>query len=69
MYAGELIFVLIALFTLGAGLSLVAIPLFLIQLILGLAWSIFHILIITLQAYIFMMLSIVYLAMAHEKEH
>lgn len=72
MYAGELIFILIALFSLGLledGLSLMAAPLFIIQLILGLAWSIFHILIITLQAYIFMMLSIVYLAMAHEKGH
>lgn len=69
MYAGELIFILIALFTLTSGLTAAAIPLFIIQLILGMAWSIFHILIITLQAYIFMMLSIVYLSMAHQKEH
>lgn len=72
MYAGELIFILIALFTLdlmAKGLALAAIPLFLIQLVLGITWSIFHILIITLQAYIFMMLSIVYLSMAHQKEH
>ena len=34
--------------------------------ILNLGWAIFHILIIVLQAYIFMMLSVVYLAMAHE---
>jgi len=33
---------------------------------LGLVWAIFHVLIITLQAFIFMMLSIVYLSMAHE---
>ncbi|HLQ86831.1 MAG TPA: F0F1 ATP synthase subunit A [Salinisphaeraceae bacterium] len=65
MYAGELIFVLIALFTLGSGLSLMTAPMFIIQVILGLAWAIFHVLIITLQAYIFMMLSIVYLSMAH----
>jgi F-type H+-transporting ATPase subunit a len=37
------------------------------QIILGLAWAIFHILIITLQAFIFMMLTIVYLSMAHEE--
>jgi F-type H+-transporting ATPase subunit a len=36
------------------------------QFILGLGWSIFHILIITLQAFIFMMLTIVYLSLAHE---
>ena len=40
---------------------------FIIQVILGLAWAIFHILIITLQAFIFMMLTIVYLSMAHEE--
>jgi F-type H+-transporting ATPase subunit a len=34
--------------------------------VLGLAWAIFHILVITLQAFIFMMLTIVYLSMAHE---
>lgn len=68
MYAGELVFILIALFTLGAGFSLLTVPLFAMQLVLGSAWAIFHVLIITLQAYIFMMLTIVYLSMAHEKE-
>jgi len=34
--------------------------------LLGLGWAIFHILIVLLQAYIFMMLSVVYIAMAHE---
>jgi F-type H+-transporting ATPase subunit a len=53
LYAGELIFLLIAL--LG-----------LYQLPLHLAWAIFHVLIIVLQAFIFMMLTIVYLSMAHE---
>jgi F-type H+-transporting ATPase subunit a len=68
LYAGELIFILIALFTLGAGLHQLGawVP-FVAQVILGLAWAIFHILIITLQAFIFMMLSIVYLSMAHEE--
>jgi F-type H+-transporting ATPase subunit a len=78
LYAGELIFILIALFTLSAGAhsmgelfnnftSLGTITVFVMQVILGLAWAIFHILIITLQAFIFMMLTIVYLSMAHEK--
>ncbi len=72
MYAGEMIFLLLALLTIGIGadallqpsagiLSLVG------QSILALAWAIFHILIITLQAFIFMMLTIVYLSMAHEE--
>ena len=75
LYAGELIFLLIAVFTLSAGAyslgenltSLGTITLFIIQVILGLAWAIFHIMIITLQAFIFMMLTIVYLSMAHEE--
>ena len=78
LYAGELIFILIALFTLSAGAqtlgetlgnfgSLSTILLFIVQLILGLAWALFHIIIITLQAFIFMMLTIVYLSMAHEE--
>src|SRR5690606_5366772 len=56
MYAGELIFILIAL--LG-----------LYQLPLHFGWAVFHILIVTLQAFIFMMLTIVYLSQAHESEH
>ena len=71
LYAGELIFILIALFTLGTTLGEFTsgagpIVLFATQVLLGLAWAIFHILIITLQAFIFMMLTIVYLSMAHE---
>ena len=54
MYAGELIFILIALLPWWA------------QWTLGIPWAIFHILIITLQAFIFMMLTIVYITMAHE---
>lgn len=69
LYAAELIFILIALFTLGAGMSLLTIPLFLTQVALGSAWAIFHILVVPLQAFIFMMLSIVYLSMAHEEPH
>lgn len=71
LYAGELIFILIALFTLGGTLSSLLSPgtlgMFVVQVILGLGWAIFHILIITLQAFIFMMLTIVYLSLAHEE--
>ena len=60
MYAGEMIFILIAaLFS--AGLAW-AVPAGLLQV----GWAIFHILVITLQAFIFMVLTIVYLSMAHE---
>jgi len=60
MYAGEIIFLLLWL--------LAATGLFgtLLAAVLGLGWAIFHILIVVLQAYIFMMLTIVYIAMAHE---
>ncbi len=71
LYAGELIFILIAVFTVGHTLGSMfqgaeGIILFLLQIVLGLIWAIFHILIITLQAFIFMILTIVYLSMAHE---
>lgn len=69
LYAGELIFILIALLTLNAtSTSLVGtVTLGSAQFILALAWSIFHILVITLQAFIFMVLTIVYLSLAHEE--
>jgi F-type H+-transporting ATPase subunit a len=68
MYAGEIIFLLLGLFAasaasygwFGAGLALF------FSAFLNLLWSIFHILIVVLQAYIFMMLTVVYIAMAHE---
>src|SRR4051794_13271336 len=67
MYAGELVFMLIALlgagvlkFTVGGTVG------FFGQLLMGAGWAIFHILIITLQAYIFMVLTVVYSAMATE---
>lgn len=68
LYAGELIFILIALLTLHATSATVAssATLGVAQFILSLAWSIFHILVITLQAFIFMVLTIVYLSLAHE---
>ena len=60
MYAGEMIFILIAALF-GAGIFWV-LPASLLQI----GWAIFHILVITLQAFIFMVLTIVYLSMAHE---
>ncbi len=65
MYAGELVFMLIAgLFTAATGVAGWA--LFSAGVIGYLAWGIFHILIITVQAFIFMVLSVVYIAMAQE---
>lgn len=69
LYAGELIFILIAILTLNAATTslLGNATMGLAQFILSLAWSIFHILVITLQAFIFMVLTIVYLSLAHEE--
>ena len=55
MFAGELVFVLIA-----------ALLPWWLQSVVSVPWAIFHILVITLQAYIFMKLTIVYLGQAHE---
>jgi F-type H+-transporting ATPase subunit a len=61
MYAGELLFLLIALLGALAGpFGMVG------QIVAGSAWAIFHILIVTLQAFIFMMLTLVYIGQAHE---
>ena len=61
MYAGELIFFLIA--GLGGSVTVLGIVM---HLITGTAWAIFHILIVLLQAFIFMMLTLVYIGQAHE---
>ncbi|WP_083503167.1 F0F1 ATP synthase subunit A [Legionella birminghamensis] len=67
LYAGELIFILIALLTLNSMSSVAGtVTLGVAQFLLSLGWSIFHILVITLQAFIFMVLTIVYLSLAHE---
>ena len=69
LYAGELIFILIALLTLNTTTEssvLGTATLGITQFLLSLGWSIFHILVITLQAFIFMVLTIVYLSLAHE---
>ena len=54
MYAGEMVFILIGLM-----------PVY-VQWLLGAPWAIFHILVITLQAFIFMILTVIYMSMAHE---
>ena len=63
LYAGEMIFILIALM-----LTFSSISIGLLGVGLHLIWALFHILILALQAFIFMVLTIVYLAMAHETE-
>jgi F-type H+-transporting ATPase subunit a len=66
MYAGELIFLLIALMGGAFSLTGTGIGLAIGHIIAGSAWAIFHILIITLQAFVFMMLTLVYLGQAHD---
>ena len=61
MYAGELVFMLIAL--LGGTATVLG---FFGQVVVGSIWAIFHILIVVLQAFIFMMLTLVYIGQAHE---
>ena len=63
MYAGELIFLLLWMWAATGVVGTI------FGSLLGLGWAIFHILIVALQAYIFMMLTIVYLSMAHEHHH
>jgi F-type H+-transporting ATPase subunit a len=66
MYAGELIFLLIALMGGAFTLSLTGVALAAGHIVAGTVWAIFHILIITLQAFVFMMLTLVYVGQAHE---
>jgi F-type H+-transporting ATPase subunit a len=66
MYAGELIFLLIALMGGAFSLSATGISLAIGHIIAGSAWAVFHILIITLQAFVFMMLTLVYIGQAHD---
>ncbi len=63
MYAGEMIFILIAIMFSGGSVMMLT------GGVLQWAWAVFHILIITLQAFIFMTLTIVYLDMAHQEHH
>ena len=66
MYAGELIFLLIALLGGAFTLSFTGFALGLLHVAAGTVWAIFHILIITLQAFVFMMLTLVYIGQAHD---
>ena len=66
MYAGELIFLLIALMGGAFSLTATGIGLAIGHVIAGTIWAIFHILIIVLQAFVFMMLTLVYVGQAHD---
>ncbi|MDK4543935.1 F0F1 ATP synthase subunit A [Kingella kingae] len=70
MYAGELVFMLIALlggaWAASGSVGLLDPVMFLFHIIAGAAWAIFHILVITLQAFIFMALAFVYIGQAHD---
>jgi F-type H+-transporting ATPase subunit a len=69
LFAGEMIFLLLAALTLQ-GMSQLGTAggwaLLIAQFVLAFVWAVFHLLVITLQAFIFMVLTVVYLAMAHE---
>jgi F-type H+-transporting ATPase subunit a len=66
MYAGELVFMLIALMGAAGFGSATGVALWLGHIVAGTAWAIFHILIVALQAFIFMMLTLVYVGQAHD---
>jgi F-type H+-transporting ATPase subunit a len=66
MFAGELIFMLIALLGGAYAASGSTTVLWLVHVVLGLAWTLFHVLVIPLQAFIFMMLTLVYIGQAHD---
>ncbi len=66
MYAGELIFMLIALMGGALAMSLSGVLLPLAHIIAGSIWAVFHILIVALQAFIFMMLTLIYTGQAHD---
>jgi len=66
MFAGELIFLLIALMGGAWSLSATGVGLAIGHIIAGSAWAIFHLIIITLQAFVFMMLTLVYIGQAHD---
>jgi len=63
LYAGEMVFILIALMMFFSSFAFGIMGIF-----LHVGWALFHILILALQAFIFMVLTVVYLAMAHETE-
>ncbi len=67
MFAGELVFMLIALMGGAWALSATGIGLAFGHVIAGIIWTLFHILVIVLQAFIFMMLTLIYIGQAHDK--
>jgi F-type H+-transporting ATPase subunit a len=69
LFAGELVFLLIALIGGMMAVGWAAIGWMPLQVLLDWAWLVFHLLVITLQAFIFMVLTIVYLGMAHTEDH
>jgi len=71
IFAGELVFMLIAMIggALFVGAGLMAMFWFSVEMVLDMAWFTFHLLVVTLQAFIFMVLTVVYLGMAHMDEH
>ena len=66
MYAGELLFLLIALLGGAFTLSFTGVALAFAHIVAGWIWAVFHILIILLQAFVFMMLTLVYVGQAHD---
>ena len=66
MYAGELIFLLIAMMGGAWTLSATGVALAAGHIVAGTVWALFHLIIITLQAFVFMMLALVYLGQAHD---
>ena len=66
MFAGELVFMLIALMGGGWAMSATGIGLAIGHVVAGTVWTLFHILVITLQAFIFMMLTLIYTGQAHD---
>jgi F-type H+-transporting ATPase subunit a len=73
LFAGEVVFLLIALFTLKLGVESLAsaggLAFTFAHAFLGTVWAVFHIIVIPLQAFIFMKLTIIYMGMASEKSH
>jgi F-type H+-transporting ATPase subunit a len=66
MYAGEILFLLLWLWAANSALTIGGAAGWIVSIGLAVGWELFHILIVLLQAYIFMMLTIVYISMAHE---
>jgi F-type H+-transporting ATPase subunit a len=66
MFAGELVFMLIALMGGAFTLSAAGVGLAVGHVVAGTVWTLFHILVITLQAFIFMMLTLIYIGQAHD---